>query len=287
MRLLDGRTCHDALHPLHSAIYFAAELEEELTAAGLRPGRMCYFASRSAALGAVGAGTVTATFYNFSPELIARHIPRAWQLATPTAILQARWVAVDRMLRRLLGDEVVGSAEVAEAARLAGDAATACQPEHRPLYAAHAELTTPTEPHLALWHAITLLREHRGDGHLTALAGAELDGVEALVTHTATGHGMTPEFARTSRGWSEQQWQDGEARLADRGLLSDTGALTDAGSDLRRAIEDDTDRLASASYRQLGDAGCARLTELGRTLSGQALRNGAFPSGVFATRKKR
>src|SRR5690348_477392 len=40
---------------LHSLIYFVPEAEEHLTAAGLRPGRMTYFASRSAPMGAVEA----------------------------------------------------------------------------------------------------------------------------------------------------------------------------------------------------------------------------------------
>ena len=69
---------HRAVELLHSHVYFAPETEQHLTAAGLRPGRMCYFAGRSAAMGAVGAGTVTATFYNFSPSLVARTIPEAW-----------------------------------------------------------------------------------------------------------------------------------------------------------------------------------------------------------------
>ena len=50
----------------------------------------------------------------------------------------------------------------------------------------------PEQPHLAFWHATTLLREHRGDGHLAALLELGLDPLEALVTHTATGKGMAP-----------------------------------------------------------------------------------------------
>ena len=49
---LAGRA-HRATDSLHSMIYFAPEAEEQLVAAGLRPGRMPYFASRSAPMGAV------------------------------------------------------------------------------------------------------------------------------------------------------------------------------------------------------------------------------------------
>lgn len=282
MEILVGRKCHDVLNPLHAMVYFAPETEQEFTAAGLEAGRMPYFAGRSAAMGAVGAGVVAAVFYNFSPDLVARHIPRAWTLAGPAELLAARLRAVDRVLRRLLGDDVAADPEIAEAAQLALRAAGACEPAGRPLYAAHAELPVPDEPHLALWHAVTLLREYRGDGHLAALAAAGLDGIEALLTHTATGRGFTAEFARGSRGWTETQWEQAAGRLRDRGLLDADGALTEAGRDLRRGVEDTTDRLALAPYELLGEENVRRLTVIGGRLTATALAAGAFPKGVFA-----
>lgn len=280
-----ARTCNDAINPLHSLIYFAPEAEEEFTAAGLEPGRMCYLAGRAAAMGAVGAGTVTATFYNFSPTLVARHIPRAWQAAAPRDVLAARLRAVDSVLRRLLGPAAVDDPEVAEAARLAQTAAEACTAAGRPLYAAHAELDVPDRPHLALWHATTLLREHRGDGHLDALAASGLGGLEALITHTATGSGFTAEFARRSRGWSRQEWDETAERLRDRGLLDAQGGLTSDGAAVRQEVEDLTDRLARDPYDHLGEAGARRLAAIGSRLTRTAVSNGAFPPGVFAVRK--
>nr|WP_035804146.1 hypothetical protein [Kitasatospora mediocidica] len=277
-----GRRCYNALSPLHSLIYFAPEAEAEFTALGLRAGGMSYLAGRAAAMGAVGAGTVAATFYNFNPSLVARHIPRAWDLAAPGDVLDARLRAADRALRRVLGDGVAADPAVAEAARLALTAAQGCSAAGRPLYAAHADLPTPEEPHLALWHASTLLREHRGDGHLAALAAAELDGLDALITHTASGRGFTADFARTSRGWSESEWDAAGQRLRERGLLDGDGALTEAGTGLRREVEDTTDRLARAPYEHLGEAESVRLTGIARALSATALANGAFPAEVFA-----
>ena len=98
---------HRATEPLHAMVYFAPETEAHLTAAGLRPGRMCYFAARSAAMGAVSAGVTAATFYNFNPELVARHLPRAWALATPAAVVAARYAAADEVMARLLGPSVL------------------------------------------------------------------------------------------------------------------------------------------------------------------------------------
>lgn len=279
-----GKYCHDALNPLHSLIYFAPEAEEEFTAAGLEKGRMGYFAGRAAAMGAVGPGVVAATFYNFSPVLVAEHIPRAWDLAAPATVVEARLKAVDRVLRRLLGDSIADDAEVREAADLAATATEACAPAGRPLYAAHAGLPAPDAAHLALWHAVTLLREHRGDGHLAALATAGLDGPEALITHTATGEGFTTEFARSSRGWSAREWDAAQERLRARGLLEAEGGLTALGHELRRETEVRTDTLARAPYEHLGQAAVERLTAIGGRLTRTALANGAFPSGVFAQR---
>ena len=99
---------HRATDSLHSIVYFAPEANEELTGIGLRPGWMPYFASRSAPMGAVSGGVTAATFYNFNPALVAKHIPRAWTLASPRHILAARLTVAGRALRRLLGDARVG-----------------------------------------------------------------------------------------------------------------------------------------------------------------------------------
>ncbi|MGW3244532.1 SCO6745 family protein [Streptomyces sp. NPDC001070] len=276
-----GRRCHNALNPLHSVVYFSPEYDDGLAALGLERGAMAYFAGRAAPLGAVSAGTVTATFYNFNHAIITPVIPRAWELAAPGAVVEARLRVADTVLNRLLGPEVLASADLADAARLAVRAAEACTREARPLYAANAELPTPERPHLALWHAATLLREHRGDGHLAALAAAGLDGLEALVTHTATGKGFTPRFVRRSRGWSAEQWDAAQDRLRERGLLDTAGDLTDRGVELRREIEGVTDRLDRAPYEHLGAAGVDRLTSLAGALAHRLLSNGGFPLEHF------
>jgi len=271
---------HRATESLHSLVYFAPEAQAQYVDIGLRPGSMPYFASRSAAMGAVTAGVTAATFYNFNPVMVAKHIPRAWTLAAPADVLAARLHVADLALRRLLG-EGLGSAEVGELAQLAREATAPLAPEGRALYAAHATLDWPDEPHLVLWHAATLLREYRGDGHVAALLRAGLSGIEAIVTHTATGRGFTAESAKKIRGWSDEQWAAATEVLRGRGLM-DTDGLSTAGVALRESIEADTDRLDSAAWRHLGEDRTARLIELGKRISRVAVANGAFPPGVFA-----
>ncbi|WP_030276856.1 SCO6745 family protein [Streptomyces sp. NRRL B-24484] len=276
-----GRRCHNAVSPLHASVYFAPEAEDELTALGLERGAMVYLASRAAPLGAVGAGTVTATFYNFNHEHVQRHIPAAWTVTTPEDVLTARLRGADRTLRRLLGKQSLTSTEMIEAAELAMHATEACRREARPLYAANAGLPVPEEPHLALWHAATLLREHRGDGHLAALAIAGLSGIEALVLHNATGAGPTSALFMRTRGWTAQQWNAVREDLRERGLLDAAGNLTQAGSTLREETEVLTDRLDAAPYDHLGPAATARLTELAGGFSRTLRAAGAFPAVHF------
>jgi len=279
-----ARSAHNATNSLHSLIYFAPETEHELTRVGLRAGQMCYFAGRAAPMGAVGSGVVTATFYNFSPGLVVRFIPAAWELASPEAVVGARFAAADAALTRLLGPDVTGSADMTALAEALRDAAGACCAEGRPLYAGHADLDWPDAPHLVMWHAVSLLREHRGDGHTCALAGAELSGIEALVTHVATGKGFNPEFARSSRGWSQDEWDGAVSGLTARGLLDGEGELTPAGHELRAQVEDQTDRLAAAPWQYLGERRTEDVVRIGKAMTRAVLTAGAFPREIFAAR---
>ncbi|MFI5755185.1 hypothetical protein [Streptomyces sp. NPDC051569] len=279
-----ARRCYGVVNPIHSTLYFSPDLPREFARAGLDDEKAVYFAARSAPMGRVGAGTVTAAFYNFKHELVAQHIPHAWDSVSPEDALDARLRAVDSLLTRLLGEEAIASKEMTEVAELALRAAEGCSRPARPLYAANADLPVPEAPHLAYWHAATLLREYRGDGHLTALLSAGLDPVEALASHTASGRGMSPKWILASRGWSPREWEAAKERLRDRGLLAADDELTASGTELRRALEDETDRLDRAPYAHLGATGVARLTELAGAFAGAAQAAGAFPADLIGKR---
>jgi hypothetical protein len=271
---------HRAVEPLHNHVYFAPETEQHLTAAGLRPGRMCYFAGRAAPMGAVGPGVVTATFYNFSPALVARHVPRAWTLASPEQVVAARLAAARTSLTRLLGDAATGP-EVAELAGLVRQACGSLGAEGRPLYAGHADLPWPDDDLGALWHGASLLREWRGDGHIACLVRARLTGLEALVTHTLTGRGFTVQMAQASRGWSADEWAAALAGLTDRGLADGEG-LTEEGHAMRSALEEETDLLDAVAWQPLGPDAVARVVELGKGLSRRLVEAGAYANAGFA-----
>ncbi|MER5735457.1 MULTISPECIES: hypothetical protein [unclassified Streptomyces] len=245
------------LEPLHALHYYAPEAFEEAAALGYATGERwpAYFAWRAAPLGAVGAERVASAFYSFDPATVARYVPGAWDVAAPGDVLAARLRAVDRTYRGLFD-----VAEVEEAAGLARRAAEAADTAGRPLAAAHAELPWADEPHLVLWQAATLLREHRGDGHVAALLGAGLDPVEALVSFAAVG--AAPEAVFASRGWSAGEWAAARERLAGRGLVDADGGATPAGRELRAGVERRTDELAARPWAVLGDEATARLADL-------------------------
>jgi len=273
---MDPQVAHKtsrSLEPYHGVIYFLPEATDAYAKLGVT-GRDGYFASRSAPLGKVSAGVVIATFFNFNPSLIHHAIPSAWEQTTPGAMLDARLEAIDSGLRRLLGD-VVDSADVARAAELARAAADACTNPGRPLYAGHATLPWPTEPHLVLWHAITLIREYRGDGHIACLVAEGLDAVAALITHAASG--AVPRIAlQSSRAWSDEEWDAGVARLAARGIVTDDGEFTPEGTALRQRIEDQTDVLGLPAWEAIGEDACQQLREIVRPWSRTIVDSGTF-----------
>jgi hypothetical protein len=262
-----ARKAHKTLEPLHILTYFAPEPGERYAALGIKGGMRGYFASRGAALGIVPAEVVIATFFNFAPGSIHKAIPSVWEVTTPEAVLEARYAATSDAYRRVLGDEVLDSAEMAEAAELAREATTVLRNEGRPLYAANASLAWPELAHLQLFHAQTLLRESRGDAHIAALVVAGLDAVEALVTYAPTAQGLPLDMLRATRGWTDDERDAGMARATARGLLDADGALTAAGTELRDHIEGQTNAADAAPYLHLGAERTERLRDLARPWS--------------------
>jgi len=266
---LRARKTWRTVEPLHAMIYFVPEGADAYSRLGIK-GSAGYFASRSAPLGAVSADVVVATFFNFNPELVRSAIPGAWDLAQPSEILAGRLEAVDASMRRVLGDEVVASAPMKRAAELTRIAAFgACErTEGRPLAAGHAGLDWPEAPHLVLWHAQSILREYRGDGHVALLVNHGLSGLEALVTHAATGE-VDSGVLRSTRGWSAGQWDATVELLRSNGWLveGDKLSLTEWGAAQRQEIEDQTDALAAMPYSTLGDESCEELRSIARPWS--------------------
>ncbi len=244
-----ARRFFDRFEPVHGVTYFAPEAREALDGLGYRGYWMGYFAARSAPLGMVPPEVVTAIFYNFAPERVAKALPAAWQIAGPEAALRARQESAVAALRRygLCADE-----NVTTAAELADKGLRHAPLDARPLFAANRALPWPDDPLAALWHAATLLREHRGDTHVAVLSAAGVSGRECNVLHAAAG-GIPRDYIARTRDYDDAAWRHHEQRLAERGLLNDDGTLTSAGRELKDAIESTTDALALSTLDALSD----------------------------------
>jgi hypothetical protein len=261
-----SRSLWQQLEAINAVTYFAPECRAANTRVGLRGFWMGYFGARACPLGAVPAGVVEATFYNFHPAMVRRAVPDAWRFAAPDAIVVARADAAAAAIRRLAPDATAAGARVLPALCNAIDGADGAG---RPLFAANRDVGMPLELDAAIWQAATTMREHRGDGHVAVLVEAGLDGCEAHVLFAAT-EAVSPSLLREARGWTETDWEHACHRLADRGLVTTAGGATTAGRDLRGRIEARTDELAVLPYEQLGAAGAqdllAALTEIAQPI---------------------
>jgi len=238
------------VEPIHLVTYFADEPTEALMGLGHRNYWDGYFAGRAAPLGRVPAEVVHAIFYNFAEGEAARHIPRVWDTATPEAALTAREQGSVAALRRILGD-LADSPGLARAADLATKAATGAPTEGRTMYAGLRALPVPEDPVARLWHAATLLREHRGDGHVAALVSEGIGGTEAHVLHALT-EGIHPAetFGRIHH-LPAARLAAVMGGLRARGLVDASGRLTDPGVETKQRIEALTDVLAAPTYNSL------------------------------------
>jgi hypothetical protein len=243
--------------PLHGASYFTAAGRDHFEAIGLRGFWRGYFASRSAPLGPIGAAPIVAAFFSFAPAMVSRALPDVWTRATPAQALVARVAGGVASIEPYLGD--LTARQLTEAADLLAGVASEADTAGRVLGAANAALPMPDEALPRLWQAATVLREHRGDGHVAALVAHGLDGCEALVWRDSID--LDRSVLQPARGWTDDQWAAAAQRLTERGWL-EGGAATPPARDAHRAIEDLTDDIASRPWRSAGAPVAARLTEL-------------------------
>ncbi|WP_344512817.1 SCO6745 family protein [Dactylosporangium maewongense] len=249
--------------PVHAVTYFAPDALAAFEEAALRGFWRGYFAGRSAPLGAVPAGPVIAAFYGFAPRMVTRALPDVWTRITPEAALAARLEGSRRVLLTVDGD-------LTEVASLLRAAAEAADLHGRVLGAANAMLPWPEDPAGVLWQAATVLREHRGDGHLAALLVEGLDGAECNVWRVALLDGAGREFYQPARGWTDEEWATAIDRLRGRGWLDAEGKATGRAREAYTSVERTTDALAATPWRALGETATARCAELLRPIAVQA-----------------
>jgi hypothetical protein len=239
----------ELLEPI-ATVTFSGVTTEAFLAVGMRDYWDGYFAGRAAPLGLAPPEVVHAVFYNFAPGEVARHIPRVWAKITPQEAIAVRERGSTAALRQFLG-ELAGSPDLPRVAGLATRAAVSAPTEGRALYAGLRALDVPEEPVARLWHAATLLREHRGDGHNATLLAHGIGGTEAHVL-LALSLGMPAEEFGRVHHLPRAQLAAVVDGLRARGLANAAGGFTDAGRETKDRIEALTDSLAAPAYEVLG-----------------------------------
>jgi hypothetical protein len=232
-----------------ATVSFSRTVTEAFLALGLRNYWDGYFAGRAAPLGPAPAEVVHAVFYNFADGEVARHIPWVWGRTTPQEAIAVRERSSTAALRQRLG-ELADSPGLVRVADLATRAAVGAPTEGRALYAGLRALDVPEEPVARLWHAATLLREYRGDGHNCALLASGIGGTEAHVILALSLGIKASDFGRTHH-LPEAQLAAVVDGLRRRGLVDADGAFTDAGRETSERIEALTDELAAPAYDAL------------------------------------
>jgi hypothetical protein len=261
--------------PVHVISYFAPVARDAFEQAGLRGFWRGYFAGRAAPVGLTGAAPIVAAFFSFAPAMVGRAIPGIWDLITPRDALAVRQAGAVAALRDLLAlpDDTPVPALITTVADGLAHVTADLDYAGRTLAAANAVLPVPAEPLARLWQAATVLREHRGDGHIATLVAADLDAQEALALRAgvdlASGGAQThvaPSWRREqmqpARGWTDEEWDAAVARLADRRLLHADGTASTAGVALHRDIEHATDVAAARPWAALPGTQLTDLADL-------------------------
>ncbi len=244
-----ARRMFELVEPIGAIPYTADEPNEAMFALGFTNYWDTYFAGRAAPLGLTPAEVVDALFYNFAPGEVARHIPKVWRTTTPEAAIAARQTGCVKALRRILGDRV-DAAAFARAVELLIKAATSAPFEGRPMYAALRTIPVPDDAVGRLFHAASLLREHRGDGHIAALMTEGVGGLEAHVLFALDMDMPADKFGRIHHLPAAQI-----AAVIDgmryRGLIGEDGWLSKQGRATKQRVEALTDDLAATPYQSL------------------------------------
>lgn len=271
-----ARRLRDAIEPIATICFWSEPAYQAYAARGL-DFLQGYVWGRASTLGEPEPAVAAAAFGVFEPGLVAA-LYASGRAACPLAdIRAARVEGVAAAFRAVLGEPPEELADTVSALRAAAAAAPTVG---RPFFAGWTDQPWPQDPWAQLWHACSLLRELRGDGHLAAVVAHGLDGVQANVL-TELWVGWEPMSYTGSRAWSPEVMADAVAALEARGLIAD-GALTEAGQRLREQIETATDAAVAPAIDALHalgdiDAITARLAGWAE----QVVERGWFPPDPY------
>jgi len=255
----NARRLARAAESLHSCSYYAPEIHQ-MKRFGYSGWWHSYFAYRSAPLGAASAREVVDLFYNFAPRMVEQAVPGCWEILDPEATRSTHLGIVEAALLRIFKDFEFEK-DLEGLVALLKEGVEQLDRTDRPLFSAWASEPWPSTPLLALWHAATLMREFRFDGHNQCLREFDISGLGCHLLMVADGRG-TPQVIQKIRGWSPEEWEIEISVLRDQGWLNTDGSYTDDGRQQRKLIEALTDQRASTLGTMLDPESARHTMEL-------------------------
>lgn len=272
-----ARSLRDAAEPLATIGFWGKPAYTAMEALGLEF-LTGYVWGRSAPMGEPTAPVVVAAFGVFEPGLVASLYDQARGLASRADVLAARERGAVESLHEVLGDVPTGEVETAVAQLRRATDVAAADVTGRPLVAGLASLDWPEDPLGQLWHALSVLREYRGDTHQAANVAAGLTGLQMnLVTEYWVG--WEPTAYAATRGWAPEVMAAADADLVARGWVAD-GALTPTGQAERDRIEQVTDAAMNRVLAPIGEDVPA-LTEVLDAWSAEVIAAGSAPRDPY------
>ncbi|QIK65950.1 hypothetical protein G7072_06015 [Nocardioides sp. HDW12B] len=268
-----ARRLRDAIEPIATICFWSEPAYDAYAAEGL-DFLQGYVYGRGCVLGDAEPAVAAAAFGVFEPGLVADLFASGRATCSVEAVRAAKQHGAVAALRECIGDPE----ELADVVAVLRRACEAADPTGRALHAGLTSLPWPDDLVGQLWHACSILREHRGDGHLAALVAAGVDGVQANQL-TELWVGWDPLAYTGSRAWAPETMGAGTASLEARGWVAD-GALTDAGRQVREDLETATDRSVQVAVDALGDD-LDRVVVLLDDWAGRVVARGWFPPDPY------
>ena len=267
-----SRRLRDLVEPIAANVYFAEEAQKEYADLDLNYPEG-YFASRGACMGQVPGEVIASAFGVFYPPMVTQFADAAWSKTDAATILGARQRGATAALERQLGKEPEGAERATE---LLQKLAAACTNAGRPLFSGLSSLGWPGDLVGDLWRAADLVREHRGDGHTSAWVTSGMSAIEVLLL-TEAWWGLDLNTYMRTRGWPQEDVLASIDDLRERGLL-DGHRLTDAGAEVRGAVESVTDRADADKIAALTDAEFDELFGLLEPWAKAIVASGGYPT---------
>ncbi len=275
------RTIRNVCEPIGANVYFAPEAHKAYAGLGLAGYGSGYFCSRGASLGKPSGLLVTSAFGVFSPVIVVPAVDAGWAVVEPGALLQARYEGAVASLRRLLGEP--DPAQLERAVELLQRGLAVAEGAGHALFSGLKSLLFPTDPVGQLWRLCDMLREHRGDSHISVWTKAVLRPIEIQLMSELQMRIPLKTYSAT-RGWTIEQMDAALDDMRARGWI-DADAFTPDGQALRDRIEADTDGMELPIVDAIGagfDELIAILRPWAATIVRAGIAGGGYPGDAAA-----